>query len=148
MTSATPFLSLPNRLPEGRTPRVVLFGAAYGTTYPGKDSGGYALAAEAIRQASQEDAALIDHWDFDLGGPLFNGGDVSCVDIGMIETHPNDNAGNRSRIKDQTRNVLADAATPVLIGGDDSVPIPFVAGFEDQGPLWVLQIDAHIDWRD
>ncbi len=37
---------------------------------------------------------------------------------------------------------------PILLGGDDSVPIPFFAGFSDHGPVWILQIDAHIDWRD
>ena len=28
------------------------------------------------------------------------------------------------------------------------MPIPFLAGFADHGPIWILQIDAHIDWRD
>jgi agmatinase len=28
------------------------------------------------------------------------------------------------------------------------VPIPFIASFSDHGPVWILQIDAHIDWRD
>ena len=37
---------------------------------------------------------------------------------------------------------------PILLGGDDSVPIPFIASFADHGPVWILQIDAHIDWRD
>ena len=34
-----------------------------------------------------------------------------------------------------------------MIGGDDSVPIPFLTGLEALGPLTILQIDAHIDWR-
>ena len=34
------------------------------------------------------------------------------------------------------------------VGGNDSVPIPFLAGFAEAGPVWILQIDAHIDWRD
>jgi agmatinase len=28
------------------------------------------------------------------------------------------------------------------------VPVPFLRAFADQGPVDVLQIDAHIDWRD
>ena len=59
-----------------------------------------------------------------------------------------DNAGNRGRIEAKTREILALPAVPILLGGDDSVPIPFLAGFADHGPVWVLQIDAHIDWRD
>ena len=35
-----------------------------------------------------------------------------------------------------------------MIGGDDSVPIPFIAGFSAISPLTILQIDAHIDWRE
>jgi agmatinase len=31
-----------------------------------------------------------------------------------------------------------------------TIPCPslFFAGFADHGPIWILQIDAHIDWRD
>jgi len=36
----------------------------------------------------------------------------------------------------------------VLLGGDDSVPIPFFQAFEGRGAFTLLQIDAHIDWRD
>lgn len=129
-------------------PRAVIFGAGHGSTYPGQDSSGHALAADAIRAASQEDAALVEHWDFDLGGPLFDGKPVCCIDAGDIATTMHDNVGNRARIEGKTREVLALSAVPVLLGGDDSVAIPFLAAFEDHGPVWILQIDAHIDWRD
>jgi agmatinase len=59
-----------------------------------------------------------------------------------------DNTGNRSRIEATTREILASGATPILFGGDDSVPIPFLSGFADHGSIWILQIDAHIDWRE
>ncbi|AYG62929.1 agmatinase [Rhizobium jaguaris] len=148
MTISPPFLGLPDRLADGHMPRAVIFGAGHGSTYPGKDSSGYALAADAIRAASQDDATLIEHWDFDLGGPLFDGKPISCIDAGDIPTIMHDNAGNQTRIEAKTREVLALPAVPVLLGGDDSVVIPFLAGFADHGPVWVLQIDAHIDWRD
>ena len=148
MTASSSFLGLPDRLDEGRAPRMVIFGAGHGTTYPGKDSSGYSGAANAIRAASHEDAALIEHWDFDLGGPLFNGGPVCCIDAGDLPTVMHDNASNRALIEAKTRDILAGGAVPILLGGDDSVPIPFFAGFADRGPVWILQIDAHIDWRD
>jgi agmatinase len=148
MSTAPTFLGFPARLPGGSSPRIVLFGAGHGSTYPVNDSSGHALAPEAIRAASQEDSELIEHWDFDLGGPLFDGKPASCVDIGDIPTAMRDNAGNRTRIEEKTREVLASGAVPFLLGGDDSVPIPFLAGFADHGPIWILQIDAHIDWRD
>ncbi len=142
------FLGLPSRLDDGRTPWAVIFGAGHGSTYPGNDSSGFALAADAIRAASQDDAPLIEHWDFDLGGPLFDGKPVCCIDAGDVPTAMGDNAGNRSRIEAKTREILALPSVPILLGGDDSVPIPFLAGFADHEPIWILQIDAHIDWRD
>ncbi|WP_027142735.1 agmatinase [Mesorhizobium sp. WSM3626] len=148
MTTRSSFLGLPDRLADGTAPRAVIFGAGHGSTYPGKDSGSHALAADAIRVASQGDAALIEHWDFDLGGPLFDGRPICCVDAGDILTTMHDNAGNRARIEAKTREVLSLPAVPILLGGDDSVVIPFLTGFADHGPVWILQIDAHIDWRD
>lgn len=148
MTASPSFLGFPDRLADGRTPHAVIFGAGHGSTYPGKDSSGYALAADAIRAASQDDATLVEHWDFDLGGTLFDGKPVCCTDAGDIPTVMHDNAGNRARIEAKTREILALPAVPILLGGDDSVPIPFLAGFADHGPVWILQIDAHIDWRD
>lgn len=148
MTVSTSFLGLSDRLADGDRPRAVIFGAGHGTTYPGKDSGGYALAAAAIRKASQGDAAFVENWDFDLGGPLFDGKPACCIDAGDVPTAMHDNAGNRARIEAKTRAVLALPAVPILLGGDDSVPIPFFSAFSDHGPIWILQIDAHIDWRD
>ncbi|CDZ48755.1 Agmatinase [Neorhizobium galegae bv. officinalis] len=126
----------------------MIYGAGHGSTYPGKDSSGHALAADAIRAASQDDVTLVEHWDFDLGGPLFDGKPVSCIDAGDIPTILHDNIGNRAQIEAKTRQVLALSAVPILLGGDCSVTIPFLAGFADHGPVWILQIDAHIDWRD
>ncbi|MEW6630265.1 MAG: arginase family protein [Pseudomonadota bacterium] len=142
------FLGFPAQLPGGAIPRIVLFGAPHGTTYPGADASGFASAAAAIRAASQDDAQFPDSWDFDLGGPLFAGREPCCVDAGDLPTTALDNAGNRRLIEEKTRAILAAGATPLMIGGDDSVPIPFFAGFADHGPIWILQIDAHIDWRD
>lgn len=152
MSVSPTFLGLPNSAVDdalgGVAPRIVLFGAGHGSAYPGSEDTGHALAADAIRAASQEDAPLIEHFDFDLGGPLFDNKPVSCIDIGNINTTHNDNAGNRARIEAQTRQVLDQKAVPILLGGDCSVTIPFISAFAGRGPIWVLQIDAHIDWRD
>jgi len=148
MTASPSFLGFPDRLADGHLPRAVIFGAGHGSAYPGKDSSGHALAADAIRAASQDDAPLVEHWDFDLGGPLFDGRPTCCIDAGNVATAMHDNASNRARIEAKTREVLSVPAVPVLLGGDDSVVIPFLAGFADHGPVWILQIDAHIDWRD
>ncbi|TPM41917.1 agmatinase [Mesorhizobium sp. B2-3-4] len=148
MTAPSTFLGLPGRLTDGAKPRAVIFGIGHGTAYPAEDSSGYASAANTVRAASLDDAGFLEHWDFDLGGPLFDGKPVCCVDAGDIASTMHDNAGNRARIEARTREILAVPAVPILLGGDCSVTIPFLAGFADEGPVWVLQIDAHIDWRD
>lgn len=142
------FLNLPNQLQAQDHRRIAVLGVEHCSAYPDQSSSGHALAADAIRAASQEDAALVEHWDFDLGGPLFDDGPIACADWGNVETVIGDSIGNRVRIEQKTREVLAQSAVPILIGGDDSVPIPFLAAFADRGPIWILQIDAHIDWRD
>lgn len=148
MTPPPTFLGFPETLPDGRASRAVIFGAGHGSTYEGRDSSGHAQAPDAIRAASMEDAELVDHWDFDLGGPLFDGGPVSCVDAGNLPVTLRGGEANRVLIEERTRAILAAGSVPILLGGDDSVPIPFIAGFAGQGPVWILQIDAHIDWRD
>jgi len=45
-------------------------------------------------------------------------------------------------------SILERAAVPVCIGGDDSVPIPILRAYRDRGPLTILQVDAHLDFRD
>jgi len=148
MSSHPGFLDFPAHLPGGAQPRMVLFGAPHGSTYPGADPSGFAAAATAIRAASQDEAQFLDNWDFDLGGPLFDDRQPCCVDAGDLPTSVSDNAGNRKLIEVKTRAILDAGAVPLMIGGDDSVPIPFIAAFADHGPIWILQIDAHIDWRD
>lgn len=148
MTLPSSFLGLPSELDDGHAPRIVLVGAGHASSYPQEDSSAHAAAADAIRAASQGDVALREHWDFELGGPLFDGQPICCVDAGNIDSRMHDNAGNRSRIEATIRGILAMRAVPVLIGGTCSVTIPFLQAFSNSGPIWVMQIDAHIDWRD
>jgi agmatinase len=139
-------------LDDLRAGDAVLFGAGFGTPYPPKGEVGYTLgtassmAPEAVRAAVNQSSTDITHFDFDLGGPLLPSA-VRLVDLGDLAEGA-DGAQNRKRIEAVTRGILSAAALPVMIGGDDSVPVPFLRAFADQGPVDVLQIDAHIDWRD
>jgi len=124
-----------------------VFGAPHGTPYPGTDNRVHAGAAKAFREALASDAEWIGHWDYDLGRPLFDGG-LKIADLGDLPTKPKDGAGNRSRIETCTRAILEADAVPIMFGGDDSTPIPFIAAYGGGPPIAILQIDAHIDWRD
>ena len=70
------------------------------------------------------------------------------VDAGDIPTNAFDPAGNRDRIEQAIRTVLGAGSVPVLLGGDDSVPIPMIRAYADHGPIWIMQVDAHVDWGD
>jgi len=86
------------------------------------------------------------HHDFDLGGTLLDFS--TAVDWGNLDCSPTDFADNRQLISAAVTEVLDAGAVPFVLGGDDSVPIPVLAAYENHGPLTILQLDAHIDWRD
>ena len=125
---------------------IAIFGAPHGTPYPGIDNKIHKTAPDAFRAALQQDAEWLDHWDWDVGGPLLRHGQKVC-DLGNLQTKPKDGAGNRALIESTTRDILDHGAVPIIFGGDDSVPIPFFAAFANQPAIVILQIDAHIDWR-
>jgi agmatinase len=70
------------------------------------------------------------------------------VDAGDVPGDPQDGPANANRTEAAVRAVLARGALPICIGGDDSVPIPILRAFDERGPLTVLQVDAHLDYRD
>ena len=136
---------------RSRTPtgfNAAIFGAPHGTPYPGIDNRVHATAPDAFRLALKADSQWLNHWDFDCGGPLLGDGTCRIADLGNLATKPDDGKGNRKLIEEQTRKILEARAVPLMFGGDDSTPIPFIAGFSGSSPLTILQIDAHIDWRE
>lgn len=125
---------------------IAIFGAPHGTPYPSIDNRIHKTAADAFRAALMEDSDWLDHWDWDIGGPLLGHGQT-VADLGNLKTKPKDGHGNRVLIESTTRTILEHGAVPIMFGGDDSVPIPFIAAFSEQPAIVILQIDAHIDWR-
>jgi agmatinase len=152
VTSAT-FLGLPAAdlasLAAGSAD-VVILGVPYGVPYPEPGlSAGCADAPMAIRARSQRLARFVGNHDFDLGGPMVPAGrQLRAVDGGDVDGSPDDGAGNAARAEAAVRAVLAAGALPILLGGDDSIPVPALRAFDHAGPLTVLQVDAHLDFRD
>jgi agmatinase len=146
-TSTETFLGLPSAEDfAALEARIALLGVPCATPY--RSVGAYCAGApRAIRDAIAGYAANLHHVDFDVGGPIFpntitavDGGDLACTEA--------DPAANRAAIRQAVATVIARGATPIVIGGDDSVPIPVFEAFHDRGPFTVVQIDAHIDWRE
>jgi agmatinase len=75
-------------------------------------------------------------------------GGPRIVDVGDIPGDATDGPGNAVRTEAAIRSILERGAVPICIGGDDSVPIPILRAFADRGPLTILHVDAHLDFRD
>jgi len=132
---------------------IAVLGIGSATPYP---VGAYCRdAPEAIRQARAW-PAILDHHDFDLYGAVPSAGilpkgirAVDCGDLDVADsTEAEITARNREIIRTSIATLLAAGAVPFIFGGDDSVPIPVLEAYVGGGPVSVLQIDAHIDWRD
>jgi agmatinase len=129
---------------------VAILGIPFGVPYPTPGlTAGCADAPEAIRTRSRRLAHFADHHDFDLDAPMLVGSPpLIIVDAGDVEGSAADGAGNATRAEAAVRTLLASRATPIVLGGDDSVPIPVLRAYAGGPPLTVLQIDAHLDFRD
>ena len=126
-----------------------ILGIPYGAPYGDDDiPNDQAAAPAAVRRESPRLYMGIDHWDFDLGGPLFDGHEIRAVDCGNIPGNPADVKQHYRMAEDAVRIILERGVCPIIIGGDHGVPIPVFQALESQGPLNIVQIDAHIDWRD
>lgn len=129
---------------------VVVLGVPHGVPYPEPGlTAGCADAPAAIRARSRRLARFAGNHDFDLDGPMVPA-DVRfrVVDAGDVAGSPDDGTGNAQRAEEAVRAVLAARAIPIVLGGDDSIPVPALRAYDAAGPLTVVQVDAHLDFRD
>ncbi len=146
--SVSTFLDLPAGDPATVSGGLAILGVPFGVPYPPAAHGAASAGAPAaIRARSARLAAYIGHHDFDTGQPML-GGDARIVDCGDVAGDPSDGAGNASRAEAAVRSLLDRDAVPIVLGGDDSIPIPVLAAFSGRGPITVVQVDAHLDFRD
>jgi agmatinase len=144
---AQSFLGLPVATDlEALAADLAIFGMPHGVPY--RFRGAFADSADAPDAIRRQARPPADRWDFDFDGPLLGDGGFRVVDCGDVIVDPNDLAATRARAITVTDTILAAGAVPVMLGGDDSVPLPFFRAFERYGPVTIVQIDAHIDWRD
>jgi agmatinase len=148
MTTKTTFAGLPACANVAdASANIAVIGVPHGITYhPGKPSHS-AEAPAAIRRAAQRFARMLNHYDFDMGGPLLDNRNMSVVDCGDVPGDPWDLVGNQRRAAQTIRSAVTAGVIPIVLGGDDSIPIPVLRAYQDRGPLTVIQVDAHLDWR-
>lgn len=109
---------------------------------------GARFGPRAVREASTlfsfGHAGAYDHED----DVTYMGPDVRMVDIGDADIVHTDTETSHANIEKGVRAILQAGALPVTIGGDHSINIPCIRAFDDQGPIHILQIDAHLDFVD
>ena len=141
------FLGVPScPSPDQVSARAAILGVPCATPY--KSVGPYCAGGPAaIRAGAAPYAANLEHMDFDFAEPLLKGGARDVCDLGDLPWS-DDSAANRAAIRTAVSTIIDRGAVPVLLGGDDSIPIPMLQAFEGRGKFTIVQIDAHIDWRD
>ena len=125
---------------------VAVMGAPYdfGTQF----RAGARFGPRAVREASTlfsfGHSGAYDHEDDATYLPQ----SVRIVDIGDADIVHTDTAQSHANIRTGVEAILRAGALPVVIGGDHSINIPCIEAFADQGPIHILQIDAHLDFVD
>jgi agmatinase len=127
---------------------IAFLGIPFGSGYSFREQvPDQANAPAAMRAATDRILRSIERYDFDLGGPLYDGQDVCAVDCGDVRADVAAPTSHVGRAEAAVRRILEAGAMPVVLGGDHAIPIPVLRAFEGR-PLTLVQIDQHIDWRD
>jgi agmatinase len=128
---------------------VAILGIPYGDPYSIDEvTNDQTNAPTAIRRASRRASGGLERWDFDLGGPLFDEKAVRAVDCGDVPGDARDLAAHYDLAEQAARRIFASGALLITLGGDHGVPIPVLRALDAQGPVTLVHIDAHLDWRD
>ena len=127
----------------------VIFGVPYGKPYlqnnfPNDQS----RAPFALRAAS--DRIMVEHasvnMDYEGTSSLAKG--VNFVDGGDICLVNNDVSTHYLKAEEAVRYAVTQGIMPITIGGDDGITNPVLRGLDVAGSITLIQIDAHLDWKD
>ncbi len=128
---------------------IAFLGIPYGAAYDQ-----FAISSEqskfpdALRRATDRIVRGLDHFDFDLGGTLLDNQPIKLVDCGNVAGHPSDPTVHQKNAELAVRKILKASAMPIVMGGDHSTPIPIFKALAELGkPITLIQVDAHLDWR-
>ncbi len=128
---------------------VAVLGLPYGDPYPHDEvPRDQSNAPAAVRRESLDLVMGDNHWDFDLGGPVLDGRDVSIVDCGDVPEAAGGPPETYARAEAAARRIFEAGALAVTLGGDHGVPIPVFRALDGVGPVTLVHVDAHLDWRD
>ncbi len=126
---------------------VCILGAPFdmGTQY----RAGARFGPRAIREAST--LFSFGHggaYDFEDDVTYLPTDKVRIVDIGDADMIHTNTLASHDNIEMGVRKILEAGALPVVLGGDHSVHIPCIRAFDDQPPVHIVHVDAHLDFVD
>ncbi len=110
---------------------------------------GARMGPRSIREASTlfsfGHAGAYDHEDDIVYLPSNT---TRIVDIGDADIIHTDTIKSHANIEYGVKKILDANAIPLVLGGDHSINIPCINAFENQEPIHIIQIDAHLDFVD
>ena len=109
-------------------------------------------APRAIRDASTRFGFLGTGRDstgfFDINRDRKLMGGVRLVDCGDVDVIYFDQERNFRLVAESVGRILDRGALPMILGGDHSISYPVLRAYEKLGPLRIVLIDAHLDYKD
>jgi len=131
---------------------VAILGIPFGMPYaPDSMANDQSRAPDTIRQFTKKYRIYysVNHFDWDLRGPLLDGRDVKVVDCGNVAGDMSDHRQHYIRAEQAARKIFSHDATLITLGGDHGVPIPIMRALEIfETKITLVHVDAHLDWRD
>ena len=132
---------------------IVIMGVPYGLPYyPNELSNDQSTAPDILRLNAQDAAwdepRTLKHFDWDLGGPLLDNKKIKIVDCGNVTADFRNPREHYRRAEKAAKKIFESNATLICIGGDHGIPIPIMRALPTDKPVVLIQVDAHMDWRD
>ena len=128
---------------------IAVLGIPYGSPYSIDEvSNDQTNAPTAVRQATDRAVRSIERYDFDIGGPLMDNQPIRMIDCGDISGDARNLNGHYDAAEAVVRKIISLGGMPIIIGGDHGVPIPVLKALDTLGPITLIHIDSHLDWRE
>ena len=110
---------------------------------------GARFSPRSIREASN--LFSFDHggaYDFEEDVTYLPTDQVRIVNISDADIIHPDTIEKYDKIEFGVRKILEAAAIPMVLGDDHSAHIPCIPAFDDQEPVHLIYVDAHLDFVD
>jgi len=136
---------------EGLQADIAILGMPFGSPYtPEFLNNDQTRAPQAIRDVTDHISRGLGQYDFDIDGPLLQGrADIRFVDCGDVEPDIAIPGEHYRRCEAAVRHILRGGGLPIVLGGDHGITNPVLRGYDELNkPITLVQVDAHLDWRD